>query len=438
MSTSQRVPIYARAYPECDAQRPRLTSATVQGLPHCERTRLKKRASEGLRVATMNVGTLTERGREVVELMKMRRIGILCVQDTRWKGNRANELGEGYKFYYSAATTDERNGVGIIVSEKIKQYVTEVKREGDRLMVLRLVYGDCPINIVSTYAPQTGLLEEVKEEFWVDVERVIEGLPVEERVIVGEDLNGHIGTSGGGVERIHGGFGFRRANAEGRRVLDFAVSFDLAIANTFFCMREEHYISYKSGGNNAQIDFMMYRRSNLVEIKNCKVIPGDHVAPQHRLGVMDLNVRNPRGGNKNYEKKIRWTGLRNPEKRQKFKTKVLNRLTKTEERVQDWWENNASVLRNVAREELGETSGKSRTEREEWWWKDEIQLVLKKKELKKRWEQTRLQADRVEYQRKKKEAKRAVAVAREKTASGIYEELETVEGQKKRYRTSAM
>ena len=164
MSTSPRVPIYARAYPECDAQRPRLTSATVQGLPRCERTRLKKRASEGLRVAMTNVGTLTGRGREVVELMKMRWVSILCVQETRWKGNKAKELGERYKLYYSAATTDGRNGVGIIVCEKIKQYVTEVKREGNRLMVLRLVYGDCPINIVSAYTPQTGLPEEVKEE----------------------------------------------------------------------------------------------------------------------------------------------------------------------------------------------------------------------------------------------------------------------------------
>ena len=110
-------------------------------------------------------------------------------------------------------------------------------------------------------------------------------------------------------------------------------------------------------------------------------------------------------------------------------------MTTTEEGVQGWWENNARVLRNVAREVLGETSGKPRAKREEWWWKDEIQLVLKeKKELKKRWEQTRLQADRVEYQRKKKEAKRAVAVARAEAASELYEELETEEGQKKIYR----
>lgn len=55
----------------------------------------------------MNVGTMTGRGREVVELMKMRRVNILCVQETRWKGNKAKELGEGYKLYYSGATADE-------------------------------------------------------------------------------------------------------------------------------------------------------------------------------------------------------------------------------------------------------------------------------------------------------------------------------------------
>ena len=61
-------------------------------------------------------------------------------------------------------------------------------------------------------------------------------------------------------------------------------------------------------------------------------------------------------------------------------------------------------------------------------------MLKEKKKLKKRWEQTRLQAARVEYQGKKKEAKRAVAVARAEPASELYEELETVEGQKKIYR----
>ena len=53
----------------------------------------------------------------------MRRVSILCVQETRCKGNKAKEYCEGYKLYYSAAMgerrgemEDGRNGLGIIVS----------------------------------------------------------------------------------------------------------------------------------------------------------------------------------------------------------------------------------------------------------------------------------------------------------------------------------
>ena len=39
----------------------------------------------------------------------------------------------------------------------------------------------------------------------------------DERVIVGGDLNGHIGRSRDGIERIHGGWGMRDRNDEGER-----------------------------------------------------------------------------------------------------------------------------------------------------------------------------------------------------------------------------
>ena len=47
------------------------------------------------------------------------------------------------------------------------------------------------------------------------------------------DLNGHVGTTSSGFEAVHGGFGYGSRNQE-EEVLDFAVAFDLMIANTFF------------------------------------------------------------------------------------------------------------------------------------------------------------------------------------------------------------
>ena len=62
------------------------------------RREVKKKAKKiKLRVATFNVGTMTGKGREVANLMERRGVDILCVQETRWKGEKARCTGGGYK-----------------------------------------------------------------------------------------------------------------------------------------------------------------------------------------------------------------------------------------------------------------------------------------------------------------------------------------------------
>ncbi|XP_068203626.1 uncharacterized protein [Palaemon carinicauda] len=56
------------------------------------------------------------------------------------------------------------------------------------------------LNIISAYAPQVGCTEEEKENFWRDMDGVMQELEIQERVIVRTDLNGHVGT----VMRRHG------------------------------------------------------------------------------------------------------------------------------------------------------------------------------------------------------------------------------------------
>ena len=60
-------------------------------------------------------------------------------------------------------------------------------------------------------------------------------IPEGERVIVGGDLNGHVGISREAIEMIHGGLGVGEKNEEGERVTDFAMAFDLSIS----ILREE-------------------------------------------------------------------------------------------------------------------------------------------------------------------------------------------------------
>ena len=55
-----------------------------------ERNEERKKAKKiKLKVAALNVGTMTSEGREVANLMVQRGVGILCVRETRWKGEKA-------------------------------------------------------------------------------------------------------------------------------------------------------------------------------------------------------------------------------------------------------------------------------------------------------------------------------------------------------------
>ena len=191
---------------------------------------------------------MTGESRVVAELMRTRKVDILCVQETRWTGDKAKELGDGYKLIYSGANKEGRNGVGIILSKEKKNMITEVYRKNDRIMRVRLDSENFTANIFSVYAPQVGSTDEVKDQFWVDLQEEIEKVEQDVKCIVGGDLNGHVGGSSDVISRIHGGKTYGEGNAEGERIIDFAVSYDMTIANTFFNKPQEHLITYKSGG----------------------------------------------------------------------------------------------------------------------------------------------------------------------------------------------
>ncbi|KAK3522581.1 hypothetical protein QTP86_025002, partial [Hemibagrus guttatus] len=93
---------------------------------------------------------------------------------------------------------------------------------------------------------------EEKERFWSELDEVMESIPTGERVVIGADFNGHVGEGNTGDEEVMGKFGVKERNLEGQMVVDFAKRMDMAVVNTYFQKREEHRVTYKSGGRRAQ------------------------------------------------------------------------------------------------------------------------------------------------------------------------------------------
>ena len=205
-------------------------------------------------------------------------------------------MGDGYKLYYHGETNN-RNGIGIIVSQKWRDNVLNINRITDRIMALQLVIAKGKMNVLSVYTPQTGCTVEEKETFWRKLDGVSQRIPASEKVILAGDMNGHVGTDRSGVERWHGCHGYGSHNEEGRTILQCAQMYHLAIASTFFENNDQHLITYRSGDRTSTIDYIMVRRDEIRNIKDCKVIPGECVATQHRLVVMEMKVgmtRKPR------------------------------------------------------------------------------------------------------------------------------------------------
>ena len=90
---------------------------------------------------------------------------------------------------------------------------------------------------------------------------------------------------------VHGGLGFGGRNSGGVSILDFAVAYDLAIVNTYFRKREEHLITFKSGNARTQIDYFLVRANNRRWCRDCKVLPSECLMTQHRLLVLDVEIR---------------------------------------------------------------------------------------------------------------------------------------------------
>ena len=62
-----------------------------------------------IRMDTLNIGTMTGRGRELADVMKRRNEDILCLQEIKWKGSKARNIGGDAK-YSTTELMEEKMG----------------------------------------------------------------------------------------------------------------------------------------------------------------------------------------------------------------------------------------------------------------------------------------------------------------------------------------
>ena len=109
-----------------------------------------------------------------MDFMERRKVNIMCVHETKWKGSNVKELGNGFKLFY-IGEDGRRNGVGIILNDEMRRGMVSVKRRSDRIIWVKVAPNGDIINIMSAYmhhrqaVGRTRRSSSVKE--WIRAER---------------------------------------------------------------------------------------------------------------------------------------------------------------------------------------------------------------------------------------------------------------------------
>jgi hypothetical protein len=131
-----------------------------------------------------------------------------------------------FKLWYIDTMTN-KNEVGIALDKSLKNGVVDIKRQGDMIILVKLLVGDLFFRVISAYAPQIGLNESIKRQFWEQLDALVSSVSISEKLFIGGDLNVHIGSTRVGFDGVHGGFGYESRNQEGGGYLKLCLSLRL-------------------------------------------------------------------------------------------------------------------------------------------------------------------------------------------------------------------
>ena len=214
------------------------------------------------RIALLNVGTLRGRSSEVVETMCRRKVDLCCLQEIRWHGASACMI-EGndscYKIFW-VGNENGSGGVGFLPSEEWIEKIFDINRVSDHIMMMKRAIDTVIIMVLSYHVLQVGLDNVDNDTVYDQLQAIIRRVDADKTLVICCDVNGHISKLANGYEGVLGGYSYGLTNKESEHILEFAVAHNLVVGNSYFTKKDNHMITYPSGGINSQIDYIFVGR----------------------------------------------------------------------------------------------------------------------------------------------------------------------------------
>ena len=187
----------------------------------------------------MNTGKL-----EVVKQEMTRvNIDILGISELRWTGMGEFNSDDHY-IYYCGQESLRRNGVAIIVNKRIPNAVLGCNLKNYRMVSICFQGKPFNITVIQVYTPTSNAEEAEVEQFYEDLQYLLELTPQKDVLFIIGDWNAKVGSQE--TPEVTGKFGLGIRNEAGQRLIEFCQENAVVIANTLFQKHKRRLYTWTS------------------------------------------------------------------------------------------------------------------------------------------------------------------------------------------------
>ena len=186
------------------------------------------------------------------------------------------------------------------------------------------------MSIMVCYAPTNDSSEEMKDEYYDELQNVIDEIPERDMKIVIGDMNAKVGRNTQGIENVTGAQGLGEdANENGAHFISFCAANNLVIGGTLFQHKDIHKYTWTSpcGNYKNQIDHIAINHERKRTLRNVRSYRGADIGSDHQLLIATLKLK-LKAPNKNVDRVPRYntTKLLEDEYKEAFAIECRNRL----------------------------------------------------------------------------------------------------------------
>ena len=341
------------------------------------------------RLATWNIRTMYETGKtlQVAREMKRYKIGVLGLSETRWLQSGQLRLSLGEQLLCSGHIEEGAPHIDGVALMLAPEALIGWEPVTSRIITAKFTTKkkDIRLNIIQCYAPTNDAKEKKKDDFYQQLQAVVDRSGAKDITILMGDFNAKIGMDNTGYEDIMGTHGLGQMNENGERFADLCTLNQLVIGGSIFPHKRIHKATWISPNHvtENQIHHICISPKFRRSWQDVRVMRSFDMSSEHLL-MTTVRLRLKRFTTANSAQKKYNVGLlRDKDTQAAFQISLSNRFQPLQELIEDdetdietQWEHCKKLWHDTYKEVLG----KKKTQHKEWISADTIHKLQTRRE----------------------------------------------------------